>query len=171
MSAQNLPPLDPNKGRWDERVIGRRSILELGFWVVAGAAGLTLGGAGTRFLVGHSLEAKAQRWVALGKIADLLPGKMHRLVYSYEIADAWRRVNQSGVLYAFSADGETYLVLDGTCTHLGCNVHWKEEKGHFACPCHEGFYTQEGHVISGPPPRPLRRLQVRIEDGTLLALV
>lgn len=58
-----------------------------------------------------------------------------------------------------------FKVFSGICTHLGCIVQWKEEKQHFYCPCHKGYYDREGKVIGGPPPRPLDEYQVEIDKN------
>jgi Rieske Fe-S protein len=109
----------------------------------------------------------------VGKAADLASVQVHRARYSMREKDAWRAMARTGILYVFSNDGtETeYTVLDATCTHAACNVHWKEEKNQFCCPCHDGCFSREGEVLSGPPTRPLRRLQTKIEAGVLFALI
>ena len=57
------------------------------------------------------------------------------------------------------------------CTHLGCVVYFQPEHDRWHCPCHEGnFDTRTGDVISGPPPRPLGRIDVEVRDGTIWAL-
>lgn len=65
--------------------------------------------------------------------------------------------NSNGSLIAFSA----------VCTHLGCIVQWQKEKQEFLCPCHAGHYRADGTVISGPPPKPLRRLPIAVANGTI----
>ena len=35
----------------------------------------------------------------------------------------------------------------------------------FMCPCHGGVYYKDGTVAAGPPPKPLVRYDVRIENG------
>jgi menaquinol-cytochrome c reductase iron-sulfur subunit len=35
----------------------------------------------------------------------------------------------------------------------------------FMCPCHGGVYYKDGNVAAGPPPRPLVRYAVRVENG------
>ena len=57
--------------------------------------------------------------------------------------------------------------LSTTCTHLGCGVSWDAEKKVFICPCHGGSYAPDGSVLSGPPPRPLERLEVSLDGGRL----
>lgn len=60
--------------------------------------------------------------------------------------------------------GDHYKVFSGICTHLGCIVHWEEQKSRFHCPCHQGIYDKEGKVIAGPPPRPLDEYKVELKN-------
>lgn len=46
------------------------------------------------------------------------------------------------------------------CTDLGCLVSWNRERQQFICPCHQGTFDRTGRNISGPPPRPLDRLEI-----------
>jgi len=58
------------------------------------------------------------------------------------------------------------------CTHLGCVVYYQADEHRWHCPCHEGnFEAETGAVISGPPLRPLGRIDVEIrDDGMIWAL-
>ncbi len=163
--------LDPSKGTWDEKALSRRKLLETGFWVLAGTGTVATIAAGSLYLIGDSLEPKDQKWVEVGPVADLELGKVHRVNYGVKAKDAWLNVERQGVVYAFSEDGQTFIVLDATCTHLGCSVRWKEEDNVYACPCHAGTFSREGEVLEGPPPRPLVKLETKLEDGILKALV
>ena len=170
MSVSELAPLEPAKGAWDERALSRRKLLEITFWSVSSVVAVGALGVGTRFIVGNSFEPSTTSWVALGPLEDLAPGAVHRVNYSFQAKDAWRMVEQKGTLYAFSDDnGASYTVLDGTCTHLGCIVQWYDSDNQFTCPCHQAVFAREGTVVSGPPPRPLRKLDAKIQDGTLMA--
>ena len=44
-----------------------------------------------------------------------------------------------------------FKAFSSVCPHLGCRVHWEEEKQEFFCPCHQGVFNAEGLAISGPP--------------------
>lgn len=172
MEKNVLPPLDPDKGVWDETAIGRRQLLETGFWTVTGIATLSVAAVGSRFLVGNAFAVKDKPWVEIGKLSDLNPKQVNRVNYSMSATDVWRKVQQTGTLYAYSDDnGATYTVLDATCTHLGCVVQWQEADQHYACPCHSGYFSREGQVMGGPPPKPLRHLPAKIENGSLWAQI
>jgi Rieske Fe-S protein len=58
------------------------------------------------------------------------------------------------------------------CTHLGCVVYWSPEREQMLCPCHDGvFDARTGGVVSGPPQRPLGRIDVEVRvDGMIWAL-
>jgi Rieske Fe-S protein len=69
--------------------------------------------------------------------------------------------------------GETEIVaFSQKCTHLGCVVYFQRDEERWHCPCHEGnFELLTGDVISGPPLRPLGRIDVEVrDDGMIWAL-
>lgn len=51
------------------------------------------------------------------------------------------------------------------CTHLGCLVNSVDEG--FFCPCHGSEFGPHGEVLSGPAPRNLDWLPVRLHHGRL----
>jgi Rieske Fe-S protein len=69
--------------------------------------------------------------------------------------------------------GQTEVVaFSQQCTHLGCVVYYRAQEQRWHCPCHEGnFDARTGAVISGPPTRPLGRIDVEVrDDGRIWAL-
>lgn len=56
------------------------------------------------------------------------------------------------------------------CTHLSCPVHYSAKRGRMECPCHNGaFEARTGRVLEGPPPRPLPRIVLHIQEGRIYA--
>jgi Rieske Fe-S protein len=54
------------------------------------------------------------------------------------------------------------------CTHTGCDVSgWQDESKYFICPCHASTFDPKdrARVVSGPAPRPLAVLPLRLADG------
>lgn len=64
--------------------------------------------------------------------------------------------------------GSSIVALSPVCTHLGCMVVWDNNSSEFICPCHAGRYNISGDVLSGPPPRPLAKLPIKIDSGKVL---
>lgn len=71
-------------------------------------------------------------------------------------------VNTTDGLKAYSA----------ACTHFACTVKWNSSSGELECPCHEGYFNvEDGSVISGPPPKPLLKLETEITEGKIYVKV
>ena len=66
------------------------------------------------------------------------------------------------------SSSEGTAVFSATCSHLGCLVNYNREKHEFVCPCHGGRYDLAGRNIAGPPPTPLTRFPLKLQDGILL---
>jgi nitrite reductase/ring-hydroxylating ferredoxin subunit len=67
--------------------------------------------------------------------------------------------------------GRRFVAYSQTCTHLSCAVYFQGERGRLYCPCHEGvFDPATGEPTAGPPQRPLPRIVLREEGGTLYAV-
>jgi cytochrome b6-f complex iron-sulfur subunit len=64
-----------------------------------------------------------------------------------------------------------YKVYSGVCTHLGCIIQWEQDKQHFYCPCHKGYFDKTGKVTGGPPPRPLDEYTVEVEKNLVFIQV
>ena len=69
-------------------------------------------------------------------------------------------------------DEQEIVAFSQKCTHLGCVVYFQPDENRWHCPCHEGnFSPLTGAVISGPPTRPLGKIDVEVRsDGMIWAL-
>jgi menaquinol-cytochrome c reductase iron-sulfur subunit len=61
-----------------------------------------------------------------------------------------------------------FFAMTAVCTHLGCLTRYEPENARILCPCHGSRFTTEGHVAAGPAPKPLPRLELRLENGILI---
>ena len=64
----------------------------------------------------------------------------------------------SGELRAFSA----------VCTHLACIVQYRPDLGHIWCACHNGHFDLNGKNLAGPPPKPLERYGVKVQEDRIV---
>jgi len=58
--------------------------------------------------------------------------------------------------------------LTATCTHLACTVQYRPDRSDIWCACHNGIYDANGTNVSGPPPRPLARLDVAVRGDKVV---
>ena len=64
-----------------------------------------------------------------------------------------------------STDGE-YRAYSRRCSHAGCTVDFDASSRCLKCPCHQGtFDARMGHVMFGPPRRPLDEIVLQVRAG------
>ncbi len=63
---------------------------------------------------------------------------------------------------------EGLMALYWRCVHLGCTVPFNREKRLFICPCHSSTYELTGQIISGPAPRPLDQMEIKLDGDRIL---
>jgi cytochrome b6-f complex iron-sulfur subunit len=61
-----------------------------------------------------------------------------------------------------------FIALSRVCTHLGCLVEYDRGKQRLICPCHAGNFDLEGNVLSGPPPKSLTAIPLRIDGENII---
>lgn len=65
---------------------------------------------------------------------------------------------------------QAFVAYDQQCTHLQCPVVPAVAEGKLHCPCHNGWFDlKTGHPLAGPPRRPLPRVTLDVQDGTVFA--
>jgi Rieske Fe-S protein len=66
---------------------------------------------------------------------------------------------------------EGVIAYSAVCTHTGCEVTiWHADSQHLECPCHYSQYDPKAgaKVLSGPAPRPLPALPLKIVEARLV---
>lgn len=106
------------------------------------------------------------------KTVNLLPIVKVARVQDLKIGDSllfsYPEKNDSCVLIRLSE--EDIVAFSNKCTHLMCPVVPKFEEKKLFCPCHSGFFDiKSGAPIAGPPKRPLPKIKLKIEQGTIFA--
>jgi Rieske Fe-S protein len=135
--------------------------------IVAGGVSTIL--ASLAGLVGFAAVPRAasgtKRWRKVASTLDISDNEPAMVVLSSRHQDGWYATEQQQVVFV-DRDGDNYRVLSAVCTHLGCGVKWDGAAKQYKCPCHGGIYDREGKVLAGPPPRPLDRLNTRVNEQT-----
>jgi menaquinol-cytochrome c reductase iron-sulfur subunit len=120
------------------------------------------------YVVGPALREQAENWIRLGSTSKVEIGTPTLFKTTVQRQTGWIESQDELAAYVLTEDGRDYIAMSNICTHLACRVRWIEERQEFFCPCHNGVYDKQGNVVSGPPPRPLDRYEVRVEDSRLL---
>ncbi|MDO8749678.1 MAG: ubiquinol-cytochrome c reductase iron-sulfur subunit [Dehalococcoidia bacterium] len=159
--------------------VSRRNFLKYGVVGITGLISAVLAIPLVRYFISPALGSTEKDWAVIARTADVPVGKPIHVEYEQRMKDSWVLTTHRKGAWIVTQDGQNFTVFDPHCTHLGCPYTWTEEpwkgegpyKGqpHFHCPCHEGIYTIDGTVISGPPPRPLDRLLTKVEGDSILA--
>lgn len=154
-AGDQVSPEDGADG-WAERLLSRRAFLGflLGGTAILGLAGTAAPVVRYAFPVTDAAAAPKQE---VGRLSELKAGKA--VPFDYEDMPCALILGPDGRPVAFSL----------VCTHLGCIVKWQPGTSEFFCPCHAGVFANDGKVVSGPPPRPLDRLNV-IVTGDMVSV-
>ncbi len=152
--------------------ISRRRFNAITVWAIGGLISAGMAVPAIAYIIGPALQSsKAQDWVRLGSTSKVELGMPTLFKVTVEQQTGWIKNEQEISVYVLTEDGRDYVALSNICTHLGCRVRWVTDRNQYICPCHNGQFDKQGVVVAGPPPRPLDRYQVRVEDDQLFIKV
>ena len=132
---------------------------------------VALGGVGAVYAAG--LAYPVYRYVA----SPVEKAAKESAVTEVTLKDAQKLAPGSALMFRFGSkpsllihhDDGTWTALTAVCTHLGCTVHYEEDKKRIHCACHGGVYDPKtGGNVSGPPPKPLKRYEVKVTDVAVI---
>lgn len=150
----------------------RRRFLKRMTYGLGAAAAVVVGGVLVSAAVAPALRKTAARWVRAGRLDDFKPGGVSTVQLRYPVSDGFYRSEKvATVLIVRQKNGGEPVVYSSRCTHLGCMLHWDENRSLFMCACHGGAFNPDGSVSAGPPPRPLDRHAFKVQNGALLVEV
>ena len=143
-----------NAGEYKEE--DRRTLLS---WLLGGGALASMASflyPVIRFLNPPLITEATVNEVSGGKVQDLKPnsGKIVRFG------------NKPALLVRI--DDTEWKAFSAVCTHLNCTVQYQEGRREIWCACHNGTYDLEGRVVSGPPPKPLEEMAVKIRGDEVV---
>ena len=145
----------------------RRTFFKVGMAAIGGLIGLAMAVPLVGFAISPAFRKASKKWVDLG-IVDLLKGSRYKKInYTFNAKDGWVGTNKRRSVYVTDKGDGNFVVYSRVCSHLGCLVRWDEAQDQFFCPCHGAVFDSAGNVVAGPPPRPMEKLQVKVEDGIL----
>ena len=147
--------------------MNRREFLNYSVW----GLGVVIGGAlfvpAATYFLSPAWREIAEDWILVGEVKKIPHGKPVQIDFLQRRKDGWMTVEEKRSAWVLTEDGKDFTVFNPQCTHLGCPYKWDAEREQFLCPCHAGVFAKNGDVLSGPPPRPLDRFPVKMDNGKL----
>ena len=131
----------------EEHAVSRRQFCQ---FACGAAVALSAGG-----LVKEQLSGppRATHPIQAGRIGEIAIGGYKLLRYPNE--------NEPCILVRLTESH--FAAYSQSCTHLMCPVNYDHPTHRLCCPCHDGYFSAEdGHVLAGPPTRPLPKYPVEL---------
>ena len=136
-----------------------------GLWATIG---LVLAVPAAIYLLWPPRPRKKQDWTEAGTITQLKLGTPSELVFRKNRVDGWKVTSEKSTAWVVKKSENEIVAFSPQCPHLGCAYHWVANKNEFLCPCHASTFSVEGEVLTGPAPRALDRLDLKVEGDKLL---
>lgn len=160
-----------DQGQYQRQEVNRRDFLATATWAIGALLGAGLGIPAVAYIVGPALQStEEQEWLAVGSVSKVELGTPTLFKARIERKTGWIVSEEQISVYLLTDNGRDFIAMSNICTHLGCRVRWIADRDQFFCPCHNAIFDKDGSVVSGPPPRPLDRFDVRVDGETLYIL-
>lgn len=147
----------------------RRKFLNRMSLGLSAAAGLVVAVPIISYLLSPLIKPAKDVWRDLGKVDEFQVGQTVKRDIEDPSPLAWAGETARTAVWVRRDAQASFTVFAVNCTHLGCPVNWLANAQLFLCPCHGGVYYANGEVAGGPPPKPLFRYEVRVQDDVVQA--
>ncbi|MEA2735154.1 MAG: menaquinol-cytochrome c reductase iron-sulfur subunit, partial [Humisphaera sp.] len=132
----------------------------------AGAAIAVLAGVPViGFIFAPLVKPATPQWRQVGTRDSFQIGQTVKVEFSDPSPLPWSGITAKTAAWLRRAGDNEFVAFSINCRHLGCPVRWVDGAKLFMCPCHGGVYYEDGTVAAGPPPEPLARYPVRVQNG------
>jgi menaquinol-cytochrome c reductase iron-sulfur subunit len=149
----------------DRTELSRRRFFER----IAIAAGIAIGALVGLPVIGFVLAPLVRRppygWRPVGSVDSFRIGETVKVDFTDPSPLPWSGITASTAAWLRRTGKSEFIAFSINCRHLGCPVRWLDGAKLFMCPCHGGVYYEDGSVAAGPPPEPLARYAVRVNNG------
>lgn len=155
----------------EDQKLNRRNFFKVAIAAIAAVIGGGFTIPGVAYILGPVLQKQEeQSWIRVGSLSKVELGVPTLFKAKLQRQTGWIVNEEEISVYVLTEDGREFVAMSNICTHLGCRVRWIRDEGEFFCPCHNAVFDREGQVVAGPPPRPLDRFEVKLEDDQIFIL-
>jgi menaquinol-cytochrome c reductase iron-sulfur subunit len=151
-------------------ILSRRAFLNRLSLILSGLIGLVLSVPILAYLLTPLIRRPPGVWQDVGSVDQFRIGETVQVTIEDPTPLPWAGQTAKTAAWLRRDGVSTFTAFAVNCTHLACPVSWQAQAELFLCPCHGGVFYSDGRVAAGPPPRPLPRYDVRVQDGTVQIL-
>jgi menaquinol-cytochrome c reductase iron-sulfur subunit len=134
---------------------------------LSGLAGAVVAVPIVAYLLSPLINPAPRVWRDVGRVDDFKIGETKEVAVVDPSSLPWAGQTALTAVWVRRISEVAFTAFAVNCTHLGCPVNWQADAGLFLCPCHGGVYYADGRVAGGPPPKPLPRYDVRVQNGVV----
>lgn len=130
--------------------------------------GVVIGLPAIGYILSPALKTQtSEAWIPLGPIENYPVGVPTPFSFTRTTINGWEQTTNSYGVYVLRKTEAETTVFSNVCTHLSCRVTWHDDLSEYICPCHDGHFSKDGEIVSGPQPRPLDTYENKVEEGNL----
>lgn len=149
--------------------ISRNEFVKGVLGILGAIMGAVVGIPAIGYVLSPALKSRSsEAWIQAGPLANFPIGIPTLFNFTRTTINGWEKTTNSYGVFILRKDETETSILSNVCTHLSCRVSWREDLQEYICPCHDGHFSKDGGIVSGPQPRPLDVYEHKIEDGNLL---
>ena len=145
--------------------LSRRDFMDRSIKAIGAFIGLTMGVSAAGYLISPALQRPQEQWLHLARTSQVESGVPTLFAVTLSQTTGWVKSEINLAYFVYTEDAVNFVVMSNICTHLGCQTHWNADAGYIACPCHGGQFDVHGNVIGGPPPRPLKQVEFKMDEN------
>ena len=134
---------------------------------LSGLAGAVVAVPIVAYLLSPLINPAPRVWRDVGRLDEFKVGQTREVAVDEPSSLPWAGQTALSAVWVRRLSEDAFTAFAVNCTHLGCPVNWQADAGLFLCPCHGGVYYADGRVAGGPPPKPLPRYAVRVQNGVV----
>ena len=120
-----------------------------------------------RFVVSPLGRKSKEAWIDILSESELKVGETKEVGFVMKVYDGYQTVDRKYTVYLHKSE-HGLKCFDPACTHLGCKIKFQDDQRRYFCPCHGGIFSENGAVVSGPPPTGLIEHPVKVANGRIL---
>ena len=165
--TESRPTDEPSSAPNSPADLSRRRLLTRMTILAGGLCAAMIGVPALGMFLGPWLQRFPAPWRPVGAVGTFKVGATVDVTIEENSAIPWTGVTGISAVWLRRNGESDFTAFAVNCTHLGCPVRWEQGAQLFLCPCHGGAFYADGSVAAGPPPQPLNRFPVRVNNGVV----